>query len=101
MIDTVEDGFELVDENNLKDSSRLLTSSIRKIGSDWERGWVWRSDFPGTLSLFVVLSFAFVVVGLASTSYLRYVKEERGLGVILIAGVAVLLAILGLFLLMF
>ena len=101
MINTVEDKPELVDENSLKDSSRLLTSSIRKVGSDWERGWVWGSNFPGTLSLFVVLSFAFVVVGLASTSYLRYVKDERGLEVIFIAGVIVLLAILGLFFLMF
>jgi len=101
MVNTVKDRFELVEGNNLKVSTTLLTNSVRKLSSDWERGWMWESNLPGTLSLFVVLSFAFVVVGLAFTSYLRYVKEKRGLEFIFIAGVVVLLAILGLFFLMF
>lgn len=101
MVDTVEDDVRFVEENNLKTSADLVEETVYRIGEPWGDGWRWGHDFPGVFALFVVLSLAFVVVGIGIFSYFRYVRGYESNRVVLSVLAGVLVAILVLFLAMF
>ncbi len=98
MVHTSEDNLDLVSENNLKVTSRFSVNSVTSLSTGRTRGWFWDYGSPEKISIFLIFSSALVIVGIAGSSYLRYVRKRKNWLLVVETG---LLVTIGIFVLYF
>lgn len=97
MVHTSEDKLGLVSEKNLDDSLKLSVNSVRSLTTDGVGGWFWKSGSSEKISLFMIFSSIFIVIGIAGSGYFWFVQGRKTWKVIMLTVLLVAVGMVGLY----
>lgn len=95
-IHTSMDNLRSVDENNLKQTTRLIIHSTRRLTRVNLEEWHWRYSFPERVSFFTVFASIIVVIGIGGIGYLRHSLGKKQKEIV---WAIILLLLMGIFIL--